>query len=559
MSKLVECVPNFSEGRDRTKIDAIVDAVRKVAGVSVLDVDPGSSTNRTVLTFVGAPDAVVEGALACARKCYELIDMTVQHGEHPRNGALDVVPFVPVANVTMEECAELARIFGKRLADELNVPVFLYEEAQTDPEKSYRKALKQIRSGEYEALKDKFENQADKWTPDFGPCKFIPRWGATQAGARFFLIAYNINVYGTKEQAHKIALNLRESGRGPNKPGRLPMTKAIGWYVEEYGHAQISMNLDNYRVTPIHVAFEEAVKDSQSMGVAIAGSELVGLVPLEAIMMAADYYIQKEHLLIVDERLKVKLAIERLGLSSCSTFDPNKRIIEYIIRGKPEEVEPLASLTVRKFVESCGARTPTPGGGSVSALIGALGAALATMVGWLSYGRVKFEPVEAHMRKCIPEVHKVMMELVPLIDADSFAYDRVMKVRSMPSSTPEQVAARDAAMEAELKKAAEVPMNTVRVANSVWDTLLELAEFGSLNAKSDLEIAARALELAVWGAQRNVAINIADVKDKEFAEKLRAESEAAVNLAKVKSAEVISKIAKHEKEEEEKNAAAARK
>jgi len=502
MSKLVECVPNFSEGRDHAKIDAIVDAVRKVPGVSVLDVDPGSSTNRTVLTFVGAPDAVVEGALACARKCYELIDMTVQHGEHPRNGALDVCPFVPVANVTMEECAELARKFGKRLAEELDVPVFLYEEAQTDPAKAYRKALKQIRSGEYEALKDKFENHADKWTPDFGPCKFVPRWGATQAGARFFLIAYNINVYGTKEQAHKIALNLRESGRGPNKPGRLPMTKAIGWYVEEYGHAQISMNLDNYRVTPIHVAFEEAKKDSEKMGV----------------------------------------AIERLGLSSCSTFDPKKRIIEYIIRGKPEEVEPLASLSVRKFVESCGARTPTPGGGSVSALIGALGAALATMVGWLSYGRVKFEPVEPQMRECIPKVHKVMMELVPLIDADSFAYDRVMKVRGMPSGTPELDAAREAAMQAELKKAAEVPMNTVRVANSVWDTLLELAEFGSLNAKSDLEIAARSLELAVWGAQRNVAINLEGVTDPEFVEKMRKESEAACEVAKAKSAEVLAKI-----------------
>ena len=542
-SKLVECVPNFSEGRDRAKIDAIVDAVRKVAGVSVLDVDPGCSTNRTVLTFVGAPDAVVEGALACARKCYELIDMTTQHGEHPRNGALDVCPFVPVANVTMEECAELARVFGRRLAEELDVPVYLYEEAQTDPAKAHRKALKQIRSGEYEALRDKLENHADLWTPDFGPCKFVPRWGATQAGARFFLIAYNINVYGTKEQAHKIALNLRESGRGPTKPGRLPATKAIGWYVEEYGHAQISMNLDNYRVTPVHVAYEEARKDAAAMGVAVAGSELVGLVPLEALLMAADYYIAHEHLLIVDERLKVKLAIERLGLSSCAPFDPQKRVIEYIIRGKPEDTEPLAALSVRRFVESCGARTPTPGGGSVSALIGALGAALATMVGWLSYGRVKFEPVEPYMRAAIPRVHQAMMDLVPLIDADSRAYDRVMKVLGMPSNTPELAAARDKAMQDELKRAADVPFTTIRVANSVWDTLLVLAQHGSLNAKSDLEIAARALELAVWGAQRNVAINLESVTDKEFADRLRTESEKACEVAKAKSAEVLAAIA----------------
>jgi len=302
------------------------------------------------------------------------------------------------------------------------------------------------------------------------------------------------------------------------------------------------MNLDNYRKTPIWRAYEEACKDSQKMGVAIAGSELVGLVPLEALMMVADHYIEQEHLLIVDERLKVKLAIERLGLSSCSHFDPKKRIIEYIIARKPEEVEPLASLTVRKFVESCGARTATPGGGSVSALIGALGAALATMVGWLSYGRVKFEPIEPQMRECIPKVHKVMMDLVPLIDADSFAYDSVMKVNKMPSGTPELDAAKEAALQAELKKAAEVPLNTVRVANSVWDTLLELAEFGSINAKSDLEIAARALELAVWGAQRNVAINLEGVKDAEFVNKLRTESEAACEYAKTKSAEVLAKI-----------------
>lgn len=535
-TKIVECVPNFSEGRDKDIINSIVDAVRAVPGISVLDVDPGASTNRTVLTFVGSPDCIVDGALACARKCYELIDMTKQHGEHPRNGALDVCPFVPVAGVTMEDCVALAKEFGKRLAAELDVPVYLYEEAQP---LEYRKQLKQIRKGEYEALRDKLENHADLWTPDFGPCKFVPWYGSTQTGARFFLIAYNINVLGTKEQAHKIALNLRESGRGPTQPGRLPMTKAIGWFVDEYGHAQISMNLDNYRVTPIHVAFEEAKKDAAKMGVAIAGSELVGLVPLEALMMAADYYIKEERLMIVDEKLKVMLAIERLGLSSCSVFDPKKRIIEYITAGDPEKVEPLAASTVRKFVESCAARTPTPGGGSVSALIGSLGAALATMVGWLSYGRVKFEPIEPQMRQCIPKVHEAMMKLIPLIDADSFAYDHVMKAIQMPKDTPEKAAERDAKMQLELKYAAEVPMNTVNVANSVWDTLMELAKYGSLNARSDLEIAARALELAVWGAQRNVIINLASVEDKEFVEKLRTESEKAIAYAKEQSEKVL--------------------
>jgi len=539
MSKLVECVPNFSEGRDRAVIDAIVGAVKAVPGVSVLDCDPGASTNRTVLTFVGSPEAVVEGALACARKCYELIDMTKQHGEHPRNGALDVCPFVPVANVTMQDCVELAKEFGRRVAEELDVPVFLYEEAQT---KEYRKALKDIRKGEYEALQDKLENHADLWTPDFGPCKFVPRFGSVQAGARFFLIAYNINVLGTKEQAHKIALNLRESGRGPDKPGRLPKTKAIGWFVEEYGYAQISMNLDNYRVTPIHKAYEEAKADSEKMGVAITGSELVGLVPLEAIMMAADYYIEKEHLLIVEERLKVKLAIERLGLSACSTFDPNKRIIEYVVRGKPEEVEPLASLSVRKFIESCGARTATPGGGSVSALVGAVGAALATMVGWLSYGKVRFEPVEPHMRNCIPKMYKLMQELIPLVDADSFAYESVMRAVRLPGDTLEEKAEKDKAIEAETLKAAQLPMETINRANSAWDVLLELAEFSSIKATSDLEIAARSLELAVWGAQRNVAINVASLNDKSVASKLLSDSVEACELAKKKCEEVLEKI-----------------
>lgn len=535
-TKIVECVPNFSEGRDKTVIDAIVGAVRAVPGISVLDVDPGASTNRTVLTFVGSPDCIVDGALACARKCYELIDMTKQHGEHPRNGALDVCPFVPVAGVTMEDCVNLAKEFGRRVAAELDVPVFLYEEAQP---LEHRKQLKQIRKGEYEALQDKLENHADLWTPDFGPCKFVPRFGSVQAGARFFLIAYNINVLGTKEQAHKIALNLRESGRGPTQPGRLPKTKAIGWYVEEYGHAQISMNLDNYRVTPIHVAYEEARKDAAKMGVAVAGSELVGLVPLEALLMAADYYIKQERLMIVDEKLKVMLAIERLGLSSCSVFDPKKRVIEYITAGDPAKVEPLAAASVRKFVESCAARTPTPGGGSVSALIGSLGAALATMVGWLSYGKVKFEPIEPQMRECIPKVHEAMMKLIPLIDADSFAYDRVMKAIQMPKNTPELAAARDKKIQDETKAAAELPLHTCTVANSVWDTLIELAQYGSLNARSDLEIAARALELAVWGAQRNVVINLASVEDKEYVEKLRAESEKAVAYAKEQSQKVL--------------------
>ncbi|MEJ2098169.1 MAG: glutamate formimidoyltransferase, partial [Deltaproteobacteria bacterium] len=306
MRKLVECVPNFSEGRDRETIEAIAQAVRDTDGCTLLDVNPGASTHRTVYTFVGDPFAIVEGALAAARVARDRIDMQRHTGEHPRFGALDVCPFIPVQNISMDECVEISKEFGQRLAEEFNVPVFLYEAAARH---DYRRKLPNIRQGEYEGLAERLADS--RWQPDFGPAAFVPEWGATATGARMFLIAYNVNILGTPNQAHRIALNLREAGRGDNEPGRLAAVKGMGWFVKEHNLAQVTVNLTDYRKTPVHVLFEAVKQDAAELKVGVAGSEIVGLVPLQAILMAAEYYIEREHLFIIDEDQKVRLAIER--------------------------------------------------------------------------------------------------------------------------------------------------------------------------------------------------------------------------------------------------------
>lgn len=533
MKKIVECVPNFSEGRDRAVIDAIAERIRRTPGCTLLDVDPGKSTNRTVYTFVGSPEAVVEGALNAAREAYARIDMTMQTGEHPRMGAMDVCPFVPVANVTMEECVSCAREFGRRAAEELNIPIFLYEEAA---ERDYRKSLKQIRAGEYEGLAEKIVRP--EWKPDFGPASFVPRWGATATGARFFLVAYNVNILGTKEQAHRIALNIREQGRGDGEPGRLRAVKGIGWYVEEYNMAQVSMNLDNYTITPPHLAFEECVRDARDLNLAVAGSELVGLIPLDAMLMAADYYIEKENLFILDERQKIRLVVERLGLNSVSSFVPEKRIIEYMI--EEENHEPLASMSVRAFIELTGARTSAPGGGSASALIAGLGAALGAMVGWMTYGKRKFEDKDTAMRRLIPPLHEAMEKLIPMIDADTSAFNDYMDALALPKDTDEQKQARSAAMQAGLKKAVEIPLTTMRIVDTCWDHMVDMAAEGNINSKSDLEVGAKSLETGCWGAYKNVMINLVSIKDEDFTLRVTAEAEGLLARAKEKCINVLS-------------------
>lgn len=509
MKKIVECVPNISEGRDENIIHACADAVRKVTGVTLLDVDPGRSTNRTVFTFVGDPESIVEAAFQFSKTAYELIDMTKHSGEHPRMGAVDVVPFVPVANVTTEECVECAKKYGKRVGDELGVPVYLYEEASTNPD---RKMLRQIRAGEYEGIKNKIYKP--EWKPDFGPQEFLPKSGATVTGSRFFLIAYNVNILGTKEQAHKIALNVREQGRSENEPGRLKFVKGIGWYVNEYNMAQVSMNLDNYKITPPHLAFEECANDAKEMNLAVCGSELVGLIPLEAMLMAAEYYIKKENLFILDERQKIRLVIDRLGLSSISEFNPDKRIIEYMIR--EDSGEPLATLTVRNFVELVGARTSAPGGGSVSALNAALGAALGAMVGWMSYGNKKFEHLDSVMRKLIPPLHNNMKDLIPLIDADTDAFTDYMTAMKLPKKTESEQKLRKEKMQEGLKKAINVPLSVMRISDSCWEWMFQMAKHGNIASKSDLEVGAKSLETGIWGAFKNVEINLPTIEDEKY-------------------------------------------
>lgn len=537
MKKIIECVPNISEGRNKDIIEAVADAVRNVKGAKLLDVDPGKSTNRTVITFVGDEESVVEAAFQLSKKAYELIDMTKHKGEHPRLGAVDVVPFVPVANVTIEECVQCAIRYGERVGKELGVPVYLYEHASNNPN---RKMLKQIRAGEYEGLKDKIYKP--EWKPDFGPQEFIPKSGATVTGVRFFLIAYNVNILGTKEQAHRIALNIREQGRNDGKPGRLKQIKAIGWYVDEYNMAQVSINIDNYKVTPPHIVFEECVKDAKELNIAVCGSEIVGLIPLEAILMAADYYIQKENLFIIDEKQKIRLVIERLGLNSVSQFIPEKRIIEYMVKGEPEE--PLASLSLRNFIELVGARTSAPGGGSVSAAISALGAALGTMMGWMTYGIRKFEKLDSKMRANIKPLHFKMKELIPLIDADTNAFNDYMIAMRLPKNTEEEIKIREEKMQEGLKKAIDVPLSVMRIADSCWEYMIEMAKYGNINSKSDLEVGAKSLETGIWGAHRNVLINLPKVTDEEYKTKILQESDEIIKRAEKNYKKVVKILSK---------------
>lgn len=536
MKKIVECVPNFSEGKNQQIIDAIADSIRSTPGCTLLDVDPGKSTNRTVYTFVGDPQAVVEGTLNSARVARKLIDMRKHHGEHPRMGAMDVCPFVPVAGVTMQECVECAHQFAQRATQELGIPLYLYEAAATQ---EHRKKLSQIREGEYEGLPKKIK--LPEWKPDFGPAEFVPEWGATVTGARCFLVAYNVNILGTKQQAHRIALNIRETGRTPNQPGTLKFAKAIGWWVEEYNMAQVSMNLENYEVTPPHMAFEECLKEAKKLNVGIAGSEIVGLIPLKALLLTAEYYIQKENLFIIDEQQKIRLAVERLGLNSVQKFDPNKRIIDYMIR--EQKHEPLADMSVRKFVVSLADRTPSPGGGSASAMIAAMGAALGTMVAWLTYGFRKFEHLDGTMRKLIPPLYQATNQLVPMIDADTNAFDGYMKAMRLPQDTEELKKVREAAIQQGLRDAIEVPLTTMRIASGCWEHMVEVAKYGNIASRSDVEVGAKALEAGIYGASRNVWINIGGIQDEKYRQEKTQEAEAMVALSQRKCKEVLEILA----------------
>ncbi|XP_054712978.1 formimidoyltransferase-cyclodeaminase-like [Uloborus diversus] len=508
-TKIVECVPNFSEGQNQEVIDAISNAIKSTAGVSLLDVDPGPSTNRTVYTFVGSPDAVIEGALNAARIANNLIDMAKHRGEHPRLGALDVCPFIPVQGVEMEECIYCARKFAEKLAAELKVPVYLYGYAS---EVEHRKTVPQIRAGEYEGLLEKIVKP--EWKPDFGPAEFIPNWGATMAGARKFLIAYNVNVLGTKEQAHRIALDIREQGRNKDEPGKLKKCQAIGWWLDEANIAQVSINLTDHDVTPIHTAYEEVCKGAKDLKLAVTGSQIVGVVPLKAMLQAAEFYVHKENLFVLEEDQKLHLAIHRLGLNSLGPFNPKERIIEYML--PDSDVNSLTSKTVDDFVKTVAARTPAPGGGSVAAAVAAMGSALSCMVGQMTYGKRQWERYDSQMRRIIPIMYDTMKELMNLIDADTSAFNDYMAALKLPKETPEDLAMRETAMEAGLKKAITVPMSLAKHVSKLWEPLKELAAVGNFGTKSDLQVGVRCLETGVLGAYYNVTINAEGIKDEKY-------------------------------------------
>jgi glutamate formiminotransferase/formiminotetrahydrofolate cyclodeaminase len=535
MAKLVECVPNFSEGRDRQKIDAITQAITQVAGVRLLDVDPGADTNRTVVTFVGAPAAVAEAAFQAVRRAAEVLDMRQHHGAHSRIGATDVCPFVPLEGVTMEDCVKLAREVGERVGRELGIPVYLYEEAATRPE---RRNLAEIRKGEYEGLRQKLADPA--WRPDYGPADFNPGAGATVIGAREFLIAYNVNL-NTREKrlAVRIAQEIRESGK-PRKdaagnfvldakgekvmePGSLKACKATGWYIEQYGLAQVSINLTNYKVTPVHVAFDECVRQAEKLGLRVTGSELVGLIPKQALLMAGRHYLEQQGLSAGQpEADLIDAAVLSLGLAQVAPFDPKKKVIELAVLDEPK----LGAMTVRGFVDVLSTASPTPGGGSVAALCGALGGALAAMVGNLTVGKKGYEAHDAEMRRIAAEAQTVKDELLAAVDGDSAAYDGVMAAMRLPKKTPEEETARTHAIERANRAATMVPLEVMRGAARVAELCEGIADHGFRPSLSDAGVAAAAARAACLGAYLNVRINLGNLEDRVWAERIGAEAKA---------------------------------
>ncbi len=539
MDRIVECVPNFSEGRNRDVIDAITGEIRQVEGVMLLDVDPGEATNRTVVTFVGEPDAVLEAAFRAIRKAAELIDMSKHKGEHPRIGATDVCPFVPVSGVTMEDCVQLAHRLGKRVGEELGIPVYLYEEAATRPE---RRNLADIRKGEYEGLPEKLKDP--EWKPDYGPAEFNPKTGATVIGAREFLIAYNVNL-NTRDRklAQEIALNIREMGRAKRDaqgniirdaegnivrvPGKLKAVKAVGWYIEEYSCAQVSMNLVNWKITPPHVAFEEICKEAEKLGLRVTGSELVGLIPLEPMLQAGRYFLRKQGKSAgVPEAELIRVAVQSMGMNELSPFDPEQKIIEYRIRAPRG---PLASLTLGDFIDRVSMEDPTPGGGSVAALAGALAGALTAMVANLTVGRKDYESHWDQMNETAVRAQELKDRLLRAVDEDTQAFDRVMAAFGMPKRTEEQKAAREAAIEEATKGAALVPLGVLRAVNELMGVLDPVARHGNANAVSDAGVAASMALACAQGAYWNVVINVGALQDRIWAEETSKEAKTLLD------------------------------
>ena len=560
MNRIIECVPNFSEGRDMEVINSIVEAIEKSGGVKILDVDPGEATNRTVVTFVGSPEAVTEAAFQGVKKAGELIDMRQHHGAHPRSGATDVLPLIPISGITLEECALLARKLAERIYNELEIPCYCYEAAAQKPE---RKNLAVCRAGEYEALPEKMADPERQ--PDFGPGHFTERAaqaGATNVGARDFLIAvnYNLNTTSTR-RANAVAFDVREKGRPKREgnpitgkivkdengrtvmiPGTLKGCKAIGWFIDEYGIAQVSMNITDINTTPLHVAFDEVCRAAQARGLRVTGTEIVGLVPKRTLMEAGRYFLEKQQRSTgISEEEIIKIAVKSMGLDDLKPFNPKEKVVEFLIEDEKTAAakERLVRMTCKGFAYETASESPAPGGGSVSAYLGALGAALGTMVANLSSHKAGWDSRWKEFSDWADKGQDVMRRLLGLVDEDTAAFDRIMAAIGMPKSSEEEKKARAEALEAATLYATEVPLKTMKAAMEVFPIVRAMAMEGNPASVSDAGVGAIAARGAVLGAQLNVLINAAGLADRETADRLCAEAAEIAGKAIAAEAEIL--------------------
>lgn len=556
MKKLIECVPNFSEGKDMTIIKQITDQIETVDGVKLLDVDPGAATNRTVVTFVGDPEQVIEAAFLAVKKASQIIDMTRHKGEHPRMGATDVCPLVPVANITMEETVEYARKLAKRIGEELEIPVYCYENAAFTPE---RRNLAHCRSGEYEGLPEKLTKP--EWKPDFGPAKFNARSGATAVGARDFLVAYNVNLNTTStRRANSVAYDIRERGRVKREgdpvtgkivkdesgnqvyvPGSLKAVKGIGWYIEEYGIAQISLNLTNISITPVHIAFEEACRKAQERGLRVTGSELVGLIPLKAMIDAGKYFLRKQQRSVgVSEEELIKIAVKSLGLDDLKPFNPKEKIIEYMIA--EDKTKKLVDMNLREFANETASESPAPGGGSISAYAGVLGVSLGAMVANLSSHKRGWDERWEEFSGWAEKGQAIKDELLFLVDEDTRAFNWIMDAFGLPKGTDEEKKKRAFAIQEASKYAMEIPFRVMKKSLESMEIMKAMALTGNPNSVSDAGVGALCARTAVRGAFMNVKINASGIDDKEFVKRLIDEGQANEQMAEAMEKEIVEAV-----------------
>lgn len=556
MQQLIECVPNFSEGRDPIIIKHITDAIGSVPEVRLLNVDPGKATNRTVVTFVGEPQYVIEAAYRAIEAAGQVIDMRQHSGEHPRMGATDVCPLIPIANISMEETVQYAQQLAKRVGELLNLPVYLYEAAQPNPARSN---LSVIRAGEYEGLSSKIIQP--EWKPDYGPAAFDERRGATVIGARDFLIAYNVNLNTTSvRRANSIAFDVREAGRVKREgdpitgkivkdasgnpvtiPGSLKHTKAIGWFIEEYGIAQISMNLTNIRETPVHVAFDEVCKKAAERGIRVTGSELVGLVPLHAMLEAGKYFLRKQKRSVgVGEQELIRIAVKSMGLDELAPFNPEERIIEYML--KQDNPKALVNMSLKAFASETASESPAPGGGSIAAYVGALGVALGTMVANLSAHKKGWDSRWDEFSTWADQGQELMQQLIQCVDEDTRAFNRIMEAISLPKGTDAEKEKRQIAMDEATRYAIEVPFKVMQLCSRSFEIIEAMAQTGNPNSVSDAGVGALCARAGVWGAYMNVQINAAGFSDTSFTQQMLQKGKEMLSAAIEKEAAILKMV-----------------